>query len=82
MFYFVVTIQTTINTGVSIGAILLAADCLEVSSRCNQESPPLIPVAQKNLFVLCLISLMFCIELCNGGVVLVHVARVSDSSLD
>ncbi|KAK3161313.1 hypothetical protein QOZ80_1BG0075570 [Eleusine coracana subsp. coracana] len=30
MFYFVVTIQTTINTGVSIGAILLAADCLEI----------------------------------------------------
>jgi len=30
MFYFVVTVQTTINTGVSIGAILLAADCLEV----------------------------------------------------
>lgn len=30
MFYFVVTVQTTINTGVSIGAILLAADCLEI----------------------------------------------------
>jgi len=29
MFYFVVTVQTAINTGVSIGAILLAADCLE-----------------------------------------------------
>jgi hypothetical protein len=38
MFYFVVTVQTTINTGVSIGAILLAADCLEVSRRCIQEN--------------------------------------------
>ena len=37
MFYFVVTVQTAINTGVSIGAILLAADCLEVRRRCNQE---------------------------------------------
>ncbi|KAM0912701.1 hypothetical protein ACQ4PT_012662 [Festuca glaucescens] len=30
MFYFVVIVQTTINTGVSIGSILLAADCIEV----------------------------------------------------
>ncbi|KAF0923526.1 hypothetical protein E2562_006409 [Oryza meyeriana var. granulata] len=30
MFYFVVTVQTAINTGVSIGTILLAADCLEI----------------------------------------------------
>jgi hypothetical protein len=30
MFYFVVTIQTTINTGISIGSILLAGDCIEV----------------------------------------------------
>jgi hypothetical protein len=30
MFYFVVIVQTAINTGVSIGTILLAADCLEV----------------------------------------------------
>ncbi|KAF6173009.1 hypothetical protein GIB67_006385 [Kingdonia uniflora] len=30
MFYFVIFIQTAINTGVSIGAILLAAECLEV----------------------------------------------------
>ncbi|KAM0908419.1 hypothetical protein ACQ4PT_015481 [Festuca glaucescens] len=29
MFYFVVIVQTTINTGVSIGSILLAADCIE-----------------------------------------------------
>ena len=31
MFYFVVIVQTAINTGVSIGSILLAADCIEVS---------------------------------------------------
>ncbi|PWZ34180.1 putative GABA transporter 2 [Zea mays] len=30
MFYFVVTVQTTVNTGVSIGSILLAADCLQI----------------------------------------------------
>ncbi|CAO1948330.1 unnamed protein product [Urochloa humidicola] len=30
MFYFVITVQTAINTGVSIGSILLAADCLEI----------------------------------------------------
>ncbi|VAH77643.1 unnamed protein product [Triticum turgidum subsp. durum] len=29
MFYFVVIVQTAINTGVSIGSILLAADCIE-----------------------------------------------------
>ncbi|XP_017221108.1 probable GABA transporter 2 [Daucus carota subsp. sativus] len=30
MFYFVISIQTTINTGISIGAILLAGDCLQI----------------------------------------------------
>ncbi|KAJ3704107.1 hypothetical protein LUZ61_007812 [Rhynchospora tenuis] len=30
MYYFVVTVQATINTGVSIGSILLAGDCLEI----------------------------------------------------
>ncbi|KAJ4821282.1 Transmembrane amino acid transporter family protein [Rhynchospora pubera] len=30
MFYFVVTVQATINTGVSIGSILLAGDCLQI----------------------------------------------------
>ncbi|VAH77642.1 unnamed protein product [Triticum turgidum subsp. durum] len=30
MFYFVVIVQTAINTGVSIGSILLAADCIEI----------------------------------------------------
>ncbi|XP_061337888.1 probable GABA transporter 2 [Gastrolobium bilobum] len=30
MFYFVIFIQTAINTGVGVGAILLAADCLEI----------------------------------------------------
>ncbi|OAY85577.1 putative GABA transporter 2 [Ananas comosus] len=30
MFYFVVCVQTTINTGVAIGSILLAGDCLEI----------------------------------------------------
>ncbi|KAM7278958.1 hypothetical protein ACFE04_006092 [Oxalis oulophora] len=30
MFYFVIFIQTAINTGVSIGAILLAGDCIEI----------------------------------------------------
>ncbi|KAJ7952123.1 Lysine histidine transporter 1 [Quillaja saponaria] len=30
MFYFVILIQTAINTGVGIGAILLAAECLEI----------------------------------------------------
>jgi hypothetical protein len=38
MFYFVVVVQTAINTGVSIGSILLAADCLEVRRRCTQEN--------------------------------------------
>lgn len=31
MFYFVIFIQTAINTGVGIGAILLAGECLQVS---------------------------------------------------
>ncbi|KAJ4954789.1 hypothetical protein NE237_011572 [Protea cynaroides] len=30
MFYFVIIIQTAINTGVAIGAILLAADCIQI----------------------------------------------------
>lgn len=30
MFYFVIFIQTMINTGISIGAILLAGECLKV----------------------------------------------------
>jgi len=30
MFYFVIFIQTAINTGVGVGAILLAGECLEV----------------------------------------------------
>ncbi|XP_065858648.1 probable GABA transporter 2 [Euphorbia lathyris] len=30
MFYFVIFIQTTINTGVSIGAILLSGECLQI----------------------------------------------------
>jgi len=30
MFYFVIVIQTAINTGVGIGAILLAGECLQV----------------------------------------------------
>jgi hypothetical protein len=30
MFYFVIFIQTAINTGVGIGAILLAGECLQV----------------------------------------------------
>lgn len=30
MFYFVILIQTAINTGISIGAILLAGECLKV----------------------------------------------------
>lgn len=30
MFYFVILIQTTINTGISIGAILLAGECLQI----------------------------------------------------
>lgn len=30
MFYFVILIQTAINTGIGIGAILLAGQCLEV----------------------------------------------------
>ncbi|PIN23632.1 Amino acid transporter [Handroanthus impetiginosus] len=30
MFYFVVLIQTAINTGISIGAILLAGECLQI----------------------------------------------------
>ena len=30
MFYFVIFIQTAINTGVGIGAILLAGECLKV----------------------------------------------------
>jgi hypothetical protein len=30
MFYFVIFIQTAINTGIGIGAILLAGQCLEV----------------------------------------------------
>lgn len=30
MFYFVIFIQTAINTGVGIGAILLAGQCLQV----------------------------------------------------
>ncbi|XP_040987574.1 probable GABA transporter 2 [Juglans microcarpa x Juglans regia] len=30
MFYFVIFIQTAINTGIGIGAILLAAECLEI----------------------------------------------------
>uniref|UniRef100_A0A6N2M415 Amino acid transporter transmembrane domain-containing protein n=1 Tax=Salix viminalis TaxID=40686 RepID=A0A6N2M415_SALVM len=32
MFYFVILIQTAINTGVGIGAILLAGECLQVLS--------------------------------------------------
>lgn len=32
MFYFVIFIQTAINTGVGIGAILLAGECLKVWS--------------------------------------------------
>jgi hypothetical protein len=32
MFYFVIFIQTAINTGVGVGAILLAAECLQVYS--------------------------------------------------
>jgi len=31
MFYFVIFIQTAINTGVGVGAILLAGQCLQVS---------------------------------------------------
>lgn len=31
MFYFVIFIQTAINTGVGVGAILLAGECLQVS---------------------------------------------------
>ncbi|XP_039036390.1 probable GABA transporter 2 [Hibiscus syriacus] len=30
MFYFVISIQTAINTGVGIGAILLAGECLQI----------------------------------------------------
>nr|AHF58601.1 proline transporter 4 [Chrysanthemum lavandulifolium] len=30
MYYFVILIQTTINTGISIGAILLAGECLQI----------------------------------------------------
>lgn len=30
MFYFVIFIQTAINTGVGVGAILLAGECIEV----------------------------------------------------
>lgn len=30
MFYFVIFIQTAINTGVGIGSILLAGECLQV----------------------------------------------------
>ncbi|KAI3691838.1 hypothetical protein L6452_31640 [Arctium lappa] len=30
MYYFVIFIQTTINTGISIGAILLAGECLQI----------------------------------------------------
>ena len=30
MFYFVIFIQTTINTGINIGAILFAGECLQV----------------------------------------------------
>lgn len=36
MFYFVVIVQTAINTGVSIGTILLAADCIEVRRRLQE----------------------------------------------
>lgn len=32
MFYFVIFIQTAINTGISIGAILLAGECIQVYS--------------------------------------------------
>lgn len=31
MFYFVVFFQTAINTGVSIGCVLLAGECLKVA---------------------------------------------------
>ena len=31
MFYVVVSVQTAINTGVTTGSILLAADCLKVT---------------------------------------------------
>uniref|UniRef100_A0A0D9V311 Amino acid transporter transmembrane domain-containing protein n=1 Tax=Leersia perrieri TaxID=77586 RepID=A0A0D9V311_9ORYZ len=41
MFYFVVTVQTTINTGVSIGTILLAADCLEIMYTSLSPNGPL-----------------------------------------
>jgi hypothetical protein len=44
MFYFVVIVQTTINTGVSIGSILLAADCIEVR-------PAYLPTTPENLLV-------------------------------
>lgn len=30
MYYFVIFIQTAINTGISIGAVLLAGECLQV----------------------------------------------------
>ncbi|KAL0312485.1 UNVERIFIED_CONTAM: putative GABA transporter 2 [Sesamum radiatum] len=38
MFYFVIFIQTAINTGISIGAILLAGECLQCRS-CTRTSP-------------------------------------------
>ncbi|XP_040376154.1 probable GABA transporter 2 [Oryza brachyantha] len=41
MFYFVVTVQTAINTGVSIGTILLAADCLEIMYTSLSPNGPL-----------------------------------------
>ncbi|BAS73210.1 Os01g0621200 [Oryza sativa Japonica Group] len=41
MFYFVVIVQTAINTGVSIGTILLAADCLEIMYTSLSPNGPL-----------------------------------------
>ncbi|XP_071730553.1 probable GABA transporter 2 [Rutidosis leptorrhynchoides] len=41
MYYFVIFIQTTINTGISIGAILLAGECLQIMYSSLSPSGPM-----------------------------------------
>nr|GMC98128.1 probable GABA transporter 2 [Ipomoea batatas] len=39
MFYFVIFIQTAINTGISIGAILLAGECIQCNAGTSKNAP-------------------------------------------
>ncbi|XP_071730684.1 probable GABA transporter 2 [Rutidosis leptorrhynchoides] len=41
MYYFVIFVQTTINTGISIGAILLAGECLQIMYSSLSPSGPM-----------------------------------------